>query len=375
MLKWGKINISRNELCLANVLQAGQAFRWILNEETDEYFTTMKIANSTEYSIVMLRQQDDDYIECATSDKKCDLQDLVSHFESYFRIEVDVMMTHETQWLVNDPKFKGIGSHGIRILGQEPWETLISFICSTNNNISRITKMCHALCTNYGKLIGKFGSTEYYSFPSSEDLVDNATELELRELGFGYRAKYIVDTAIKMVEDKKDHDNCSDSEFLTKIAKSNDYDGLREHLMSYSGIGPKVADCICLMGLRKDEVVPVDVHVARIAERDYKIKASNKDLMKLKELYKEQPITRKKVNLQLDFIRRKLNEKWGPYAGWAQGILFFREVGGTSGANTQGKIKKRKNEDTAVELKVNKQEDDETIQKTKRSRVKSEQIN
>ncbi|KAG0670909.1 8-oxoguanine glycosylase ogg1 [Maudiozyma exigua] len=324
MLQWGKVYIPRRELCLANVLQAGQAFRWILNEKTEEYSTTMKIANSPDYSIVMLRQHDDSFIE---------------------------------------------------ILGQEPWETLVSFICSTNNNISRITKMCHALCTNYGKMIGNLGSTEYYSFPSSEDLVENATEHELRELGFGYRAKYIIDTASKMVEDKKHYDNCSDTEFLTKLAKSNDYDGLREQLMSYSGIGPKVADCICLMGMKKDEVVPVDVHVARIAERDYKIRATNTDLLKLKELYKEQPITRKKVNLQLDFIRRKLHTQWGSYAGWAQGILFFREVGGTSGANTTGKIKKRKNEEESVKVEVNEQEHNDIIHKTKRSRVKSEQTN
>ncbi|SMN18731.1 similar to Saccharomyces cerevisiae YML060W OGG1 Mitochondrial glycosylase/lyase that specifically excises 7,8-dihydro-8-oxoguanine residues located opposite cytosine or thymine residues in DNA [Maudiozyma saulgeensis] len=374
-LQWRKIYITRTELSLANVLQAGQAFRWILDENSGEYLTTMKIVNNPDYSIVLLRQTNDEFIECSTYDKKCDLNDLVCHFKLYFRSEVKVETMHANDWLPRDPKFKGIETQGIRILGQEPWETLVSFICSTNNNISRITKMCHALCTNYGKKIGTFNSTDFYSFPSSNEIMLNATEADLRDLGFGYRAKYIIETAQKLVKNKKENNTLSDTDFLNMISESNDYNELREHLMSYSGIGPKVADCICLMGMRKDHVVPVDVHVERIAHRDYKIKASNKDIVQLRELYKPLPITRKKVNFQLDFIRTSLNEKWGPFAGWAQGILFFREVGGTAGANTEGKIKKRKNENSNTTDEDIKQEQSSDISNSKRSRIKSEQLN
>ncbi|CAB4257012.1 similar to Saccharomyces cerevisiae YML060W OGG1 Mitochondrial glycosylase/lyase that specifically excises 7,8-dihydro-8-oxoguanine residues located opposite cytosine or thymine residues in DNA [Maudiozyma barnettii] len=373
-LQWGKIYVTREELSLANVLQAGQAFRWILDENSGEYLTTMKIANNLNYSVVLLRQTDDKFIECSTYDKVCDLKDLVSHFESYFRTDVKVEEMHANEWLPRDPKFQNIETHGIRILGQEPWETLVSFICSTNNNISRITKMCHALCLNYGKKIGSFNSTEFYSFPSSDEIMNKATEAELRSLGFGYRAKYIIETAKRLVQNKKENDILSDTEFLMMMSKSNDYNELREHLMSYSGIGPKVADCICLMGMRKDHVVPVDVHVERIAQRDYRIKATNKEIVQLRELYKTLPITRKKVNFQLDYIRTSLNEKWGPYAGWAQGILFFREVGGTTGANTEGKIKKRKNDNINVVAEDTKQEQMDDIPSSKKSRIKSEQL-
>lgn len=345
MLKWGRLNVSRAELELANVLQAGQAFRWMVDEATGEYVTTMKILDKEQYSVVLVRQHDDNFIECATYDSECSLDDVLSHMKNYFRLEVSVKELYQKEWLPKDSRFKDIETHGIRVLRQEPWETLVSFICSTNNNISRITKMCHALCSNYGDKIGTHNSTDFYSFPTSNSIYDNATEEQLRKLGFGYRAKYIIETAKKIIDDKSEHVAASDSEYLSNIASSSDYFTLREHLMSYTGIGPKVADCIALMGMGRDEVVPVDVHVERIARRDYKINPTNKDVTALREEYKDLPVTRKKVNFQLDVIRMKLNEQWGPYAGWAQGVLFFREVGGTSGANTKGEITKRKHED------------------------------
>lgn len=341
-LSWGKLYVSQNELKLENVLQAGQAFRWVRDENSGEYLSTMKIMGNDSYSVIALRQNNDKYIEFTSYDNNCSMPDLLAHLKRYFRLEVEVNDLFCKEWFPKDPNFRNISGHGIRILSQEPWETLISFICSTNNNISRITRMCHALCTNYGREIGSFNSTTFYSFPSSDELTENATEADLRDLGFGYRAKYIIGTAKRMVENRTKTNYLTDTEYLTDISKTMNYQELREYLMGYSGIGPKVADCICLMGMRMDHVVPVDVHVERIASRDYKIKASNKDIVKLKERYRELPITRKKIDLQLDYIRLKLTEKWGDYAGWAQGILFFREVGGTSGANTDGQIKKRK---------------------------------
>ena len=344
MLKWGKIEVSNRELVLANVLQAGQAFRWMLDESTGQYATTMKIPGKERYSVVLVRQQDESSIECATYDAECALDELLAHMKSYFRLEVSVREMYQKEWLPNDVRFKDIETHGIRILRQDPWETLVSFICSTNNNISRITKMCHSLCSSYGDKIGTHDSVDYYSFPSSDKMVEDATEEQLRTLGFGYRAKYIIETAKKLVNDKSEHPATSDSEYLSNVASASDYFTLREHLMSYTGIGPKVADCISLMGMGRDEVVPVDVHVERIARRDYKINPTSTDISQLREKYKDLPVTRKKVNFQLDVIRLKLNEQWGPYAGWAQGVLFFREVGGTSGANTKGEITKRKHE-------------------------------
>lgn len=340
MLKFHQIIIAKNELYLEHVLQAGQAFRWVFNELKNHYSSTMKVGDR--YSIVVLRQPSAEVVEYAAVDDNCDQSLLKEHLMRYFRLEVSLQELHSKQWLPNDPRFEDFKPRGVRMLAQEPWETLVSFICSSNNNISRITKMCHGLTTGYGNKVGNFDSLDYYSFPTSDEIVDRATEDQLRGLGFGYRAKFIVETAKKMVEDKKERGFSDDTQLLQYLNSHMTYEQMREHLMSYTGIGPKVADCICLMGLRMDEVVPVDVHVARIAKRDYQFQARKADVKDLAKRYQSMPLTRKKINLELDLIRMMFLKKWGTYAGWAQGVLFSNEIGKTSGATSDGIIKRRK---------------------------------
>lgn len=348
-MKFYKLPVSREALRLENVLQAGQAFRWIWDEKKDLYMTSMFIPGHDKYGIIVLRQnqikqeQDNDFIEFTFKHPTWELPCVEDHLKRYFRLEVD-LESHLESWTLNDPNFASILPQGIRILSQEPWETLISFICSSNNNISRITRMCHKLSMYYGDKIGKFNGTDFYSFPTSKQLLEKATEQELRDLGFGYRAKYIIETAQKMIRDQQRFNVSTDQDVLIHISKNFSYEKIREHLMSYTGVGPKVADCVCLMGLHLDHIVPVDVHVARFAKRDYHIMATKTDLAKIRESYSNLnlPITRKKINPELDFIRQKLTEKWGPFAGWAQGILFSKEVGSTAGSTISGDVKKRK---------------------------------
>lgn len=342
MLKFGHLSFGKGELYLENLLQGGQAFRWVYNEVQNHYATTMKVGDSGEYFVVILRQLNQTTLEYASLENKCNLKALKEHLTKYFRLEVSVCDLHARDWLKSDANFKSYTPQGVRMLAQEPWETMVSFICSSNNNISRITGMCHKLSRNYGQKVGTFDSVDYFSFPTSNDIMIKATELELRELGFGYRAKYIIQTANKMVEDKKSGGFEKDTEYLEYLNAHMPYEQMREHLMSYTGVGPKVADCICLMGLHMDEVVPVDVHVERIAKRDYHFQVKKADIKKLATRYSDLPVTRKKINLELDSIRLMFLEKWGPFAGWAQGMLFSKEVGKTSGATTSGDIKKRK---------------------------------
>lgn len=109
--------------------------------------------------------------------------------------------------------------------------------------------------------------------------------------------------------------------------------------MSYPGVGPKVADCVLLMGgLGFDEVVPVDVHIARIASRDYNFSSAKQQHSVLQAEYKDLPLMRKKVNYELDVIRRKFQDLWGQYAGWAQCVLFAQEIGKTVGATTNDRV-------------------------------------
>ncbi|KAL3233533.1 N-glycosylase/DNA lyase [Nakaseomyces bracarensis] len=355
MVGRGVLKVTSGELRLENVLQTGQAFRWILEEGI--YTTTMRIIPG-KYSIIALSQDlNTGCITFDTPNENIGIDTVQNHLRNYFRLEVDLHSIHQNQWLAKDQKFKMLEHKGIRILGQEPWETLVSFICSSNNNIGRISKMCHALAQNFGDYIGKFQERDYYSFPTSNQLAENATESTLRDLGFGYRAKYIIETAKKFVQAKQEVGVDNDTDFLQKIAKEKDYLEVREFLMGFCGVGPKVADCACLMGLKMDEVVPIDVHVGRIAKRDYSISASKKELQAIKSRYDQLPITKKKINLELDFIRLKFVELWGTHAGWAQGLLFFRETE----KNSNSPKKRTKLDETTVISKKLKFEEEEKL--------------
>jgi len=154
---------------------------------------------------------------------------------------------------------------GIRILNQEKWETLVSFIISQNNNIPRITGCIENLCRHFGARIGKFGDREYYSFPSVSDLAD----LDVKDLAacrLGYRAKYIVDTAAAVSRDGG-----------AKLESGGDLpiEEIESYLLSLPGVGPKVAGCILLFAMKKTEAFPVDVWVKRVMNRFYGIDENN----------------------------------------------------------------------------------------------------
>ena len=101
------------------------------------------------------------------------------------------------EWSAADANFKKKAPKftGVRILKQDAWEALVGFICSSNNNIIRISQMIDKLCKNYGPLLGNMDELPYYDFPAPSDLATVGVEQKLRELGFGYRAKYIYKTA------------------------------------------------------------------------------------------------------------------------------------------------------------------------------------
>ena len=165
---------------------------------------------------------------------------------------------------------------GVRILCQDPLETLISFICSSNNNISRISLMINRLSRHFGTSLGTYRGLEFYSFPSVESLSGPGVEDKLRELGFGYRAKY-VSGAMSYLSSQP-------SNWLESL-KDLSYPEAWEALQVIPGVGPKVSDCVCLMGLQKYEAVPVDVHMWRVSERLYGFKGAGKNLSIA--LYKE----------------------------------------------------------------------------------------
>ena len=139
---------------------------------------------------------------------------------------------------------------GIRILNQPPFETLITFIISAQNNGKRIALIVENLCRRFGEQVGD----GLYAFPAPQAL-SKASEEELKELGAGYRAKYIVEAAKIAV--------CEDWESLKSMA----YEDAKTHLLRYPGVGEKVANCVLLFSLGFFHAFPVDVWIRRILEK------------------------------------------------------------------------------------------------------------
>lgn len=154
------------------------------------------------------------------------------------------------------PRAMECGS-GIRILRQEPWETVCSFIVSQNNNIPRIKKIIAAMCRAYGEKIF-FGGEVYYSFPTAKALAE-AGESAIFELRTGFRAKYIYDAACKAASGELDYGAI--------MAASPER--AQELLCKIKGVGPKVAACAMLFGFDKTEAFPIDVWIKRVLAKYY----------------------------------------------------------------------------------------------------------
>ncbi|PSK39253.1 hypothetical protein C7M61_001857 [Candidozyma pseudohaemuli] len=310
-LVWKQIPLPQIELSLARVLRCGQTFRW-KNVNSIWSFT----ANDQ----IVLLKQDPELIHyaCVLSDGQDSSNAISKAYEKthafihdYFNLDVKLEELYQ-QWSEVELKYRAKSKAdsfatfpGIRMLRQDPWETVILFICSSNNNVKRISKMCDALCQEFGNYINDFEDHAYYSFPLPEVLAGPEVEAKLRDLGFGYRAKYINQTA-KMFVDPEVPEISMD---ILHEQRSKSYEDAHEFLLQLSGVGPKVADCICLMALDKHDVVPVDTHVLQIATRDYKYKG---------------PKTMNKVSYHQ--VRLHLQELFGKYAGWAQLVMFAADL-------------------------------------------------
>jgi N-glycosylase/DNA lyase len=255
-----------------------------------------------------------------------DQDDTLYLIRTYFNLPISLTALYAS-WSASDPNFaaRAPSFTGIRILNQDAWEALIAFICSSNNNISRISQMVHKLCLHYGPYIGTLAGEPFHDFPTPEALAADGVEAKLRELGFGYRAKYIAETAsiVATLKPKgwlgslRNPLSPALGEVVPERARSlpppdtdaSGYKAAHEALLTLAGVGPKVADCVCLMGLGWAEAVPVDTHVWQIAQRDYKF-GGGKGKVKT---------FNKAVH---DAVGDHFRGIWGEYAGWAQSVLF-----------------------------------------------------
>ena len=247
--------------------------------------------------------------------------DLVHH---YLNLTPNLTKLYES-WSASDSNFakKAPKFTGVRILRQDAWEALVGFICSSNNNIARISQMVHKLCLHYGPLLGDLDGEAYHDFPLPQALAQPGVEANLRALGFGYRARYIYQTACMIAEKPEGWlDTLRNPEAPVLGVKASTagkwapegregYRAAHDELLQLQGVGPKVADCVCLMGLGWGEAVPVDTHVWQIAQRDYKF-GKGKHSSLTKQTY--------------DAIGAKFRSLWGQEAGWAHSVLFTADL-------------------------------------------------
>ncbi|XP_034445825.1 N-glycosylase/DNA lyase-like [Hippoglossus hippoglossus] len=223
----------------------------------------------------------------------------------YLQLSVNLSELY-THWQTVDPHFRQIADifTGVRMLRQDPTECLFSIICTSNNQISRIQGMVDRLCQNLGAPLCQLEQTSYFDFPSLTALADSSVEACLRDLGFGYRARFLQQSAKQIL----DTHGLQWLEGLRSVPYLQACDALR----TLPGVGTKVANCVCLMSLDKADAVPVDTHIWQIAKRDYNY-ASGKGKKSITD----------KLHRDIGDFFRKL---WGPYAGWAQSVLFCADL-------------------------------------------------
>lgn len=309
---WRSFPLTSKELSLARVLRCGQTFRWKNVNDVwrfttkDKVILLKQIEGKIEYSCGGVSG---DKLGSCSSDAV--LNSVLAFITDYFNLSVRLTSLYE-DWVSIENKYLGSSKTtsfsffpGIRMLRQDPWETVVSFICSSNNNVKRISKMCDALCENYGDFIAEYEGEPYFSFPGPEKLCAPEVEGRLRELGFGYRAKYIQQTAAMFMNPELPDITLESLHAL----RDSSYESSHLYLLQLVGVGPKVADCICLMALDKHDVVPVDTHVLQIAVRDYKFKRPK--LMNAKSYHE---------------VRNYLRDIFGEYAGWAQLVMFAADL-------------------------------------------------
>ena len=268
---------------LKDIFDCGQCFRW--NKESDESYTGVFKQNV----INVKKQGQDVYFKGICSG---DIKNVVTY---YFDLERDYENIKKTLSKVDINMKTSIEyGKGIRILNQDLWETIISFIISANNNIPRIKGIIEKLSKTYGNEI-IWNNNKYYTFPSVNQLKDVTIE-QYRKLGLGFRDIRLHETTQMILNKEID---------LEYLKEEKDTLKVREELLKLSGVGPKVADCILLFSeLKRFDVFPIDVWVRRVMN-DLYIKEEN-----------EEKVSKKK-------IENLAKEKFGNLSGIAQQYLFY----------------------------------------------------
>lgn len=226
--------------------------------------------------------------------------------KEYFGLSDDLPMI--LSQIAKDKHMKNIFKilNGLRILRQNPWECLISYICATYKNITAIKQTLFNLCKKFGSIIC-LDQHVFYTFPTTEHLA-KADLNELAKCGLGYRAKYVSETAKTL----------ADGSLEIEKLKNQSYEKGRSILLSLPGVGLKVADCVLLFSFGKLEAFPVDVWVKRAVIRHY---ASHFDIEFIRKVSLKKSLTHAEYE-KISLFGRKY---FGKYAGYAQEYIYHFE--------------------------------------------------
>lgn len=270
---------SVSDLDADHTFDCGQCFRW--NREEDGSYTGV-----VKDRAVNIKAEN----EMLTIDN-CSESDYKEIWAEYLDMDRDYAGIKKTLSQHDSVMEKAVkyGS-GIRLLHQDPWETVISFIISQNSNIPRIKKCIESLCANFGESLGEYRGQERFAFPSAEKLASLSLE-DFAVCRLGYRDKYILETARAVA---------SDGGKTLAAARDMTFEDAEKYIRSLHGVGPKVANCILLFGLLKYESFPLDVWMKRIMHQLYGFEEND---MKGMAAY--------------------AREHFGEYSGFAQQYLFY----------------------------------------------------
>lgn len=246
------VKVQNDNFSIAQICQSGQCFRMYPVDNPDNSAEERYSVTAYGRYLELFQNKNEIYFDCTQ-------QEYDDIWKSYFDMDTDYAgiiagVDRTDVYLVSASEF----GQGIRILRQDLWEMIISFIVSQQNNIKRIRKIINLLCERYGECKSTIDGRTYYDFPTPESLA-RATIEELYECNLGYRSRYIYQTANAIRNKEVD---------LDEIAKM-DYPSAREELLKLSGVGAKVADCICLFALHKTQAFPIDTHIKKVLERYY----------------------------------------------------------------------------------------------------------
>ena len=275
---------------LAMTIECGQAFRWrqVSSSEIGDHFEGVIFGN-----VIRAVQQGSEVLFTSEPDPPSTIGPIL---EDYMGLNHDLDGIYSP--LGQDPVLAPLFEKypGLRILRQDPWECLVSFICSANNNIKRISQNVEDISSAFGRRIPISDGEDRWAFPSPDALAA-AGEQAFRDLRIGYKAEYIDRTAQVVAGGQID---------LFSLREAS-FDEALDAVTSLPGVADKIGNCVTLFSLDKLESFPVDVHIERAVEREYAPRFGGK------------PLTKKRM-------REWAQDRFGPYAGYANQYLFFDDL-------------------------------------------------